>query len=84
MVLINASSLQLEVIGDKVDGTLQVSYSKDDYTSWIPYRNITLSNDRAKIHRLGKYRRSAFEFYYTGSTPLRLEAFDLTIDGGED
>lgn len=75
---------ELEVIGDKVAGTLQVSYSKDDYTSWIPYRNITLSNDRAKIHRLGKYRRSAFEFYYTGSTPLRLEAFDLTIDGGED
>jgi len=75
---------ELEFIGDKVSGTMNTAYSNNDYVSWIPYRQTSLSNQRSRLHRLGRARRRAYEFYYTGSTALRLEAIDLTMDSGED
>ncbi|MDE2097572.1 MAG: hypothetical protein KGL39_10025 [Patescibacteria group bacterium] len=72
---------ELEIIGDKVSGTINVCYSNNDYQNWSTYRLVNLGNPRSRLHRLGKARRRAYEFYYTDATALRLEAVDLTMDG---
>lgn len=73
----------LEIIGDKVSGTLQVRHSDDDYNNWSNYRNIVLNKSRAQLFNLGSARRRAWDFLCTESIPIRLDAAEINFDIGD-
>jgi hypothetical protein len=74
---------RLEIIGDKVSGTMQVRHSGDDYTTWSSYRSIDLSASRAQIYLSGADRRRAWEFLVTSNCALRLDGAEVDFRIGE-
>ncbi len=72
-----------EAVGDKVSATLQVRHSDDDYVTWSAWRTMSLSSARSIIRQMGQARRRAYEFLVTDNVALRLEAFELDLEGGE-
>ena len=74
---------RLEIIGDKVAGTLQVRHSGDDYNTWSNYRSIDLNASRAQIYLSGADRRRAWEFLCTSNVPLRLDGAEIDFRIGE-
>lgn len=73
---------RIEIVGDKVDATMLLRYTDDDYQTWSTYRPVDLALDRAQLSRLGTARRRAFELRHTENTPIRLEHLDLNLDKG--
>ena len=71
-----------EIIGDKVTGTSYLRYSNDDYQTWSNYRPLDMSLNRTKLDRLGRGRRRAFEMINYDNQPIRVEALEVTINGG--
>jgi hypothetical protein len=74
---------RLEIIGDKVAGTMQVRHSGDDYTTWSSYRSIDLSASRSQVYLSGADRRRAWEFLCTDNVPLRLDGAEIDFRIGE-
>ena len=74
---------RLEIIGDKVAGTLQVRHSGDDYNTWSSYRSIDLNASRSQIYLSGADRRRAWEFLCTSNVPLRLDGAEIDFRIGE-
>ena len=72
-----------EVVGDKVNATMTVSHSENDYVTWSTGRTIDLSKSRSIIYQLGWARRRAFQFLVTDNVAVRLQSFELNIEGGE-
>jgi hypothetical protein len=74
----------LTIFGDNVNDSLQVRHTEDDYTHWSKYRNIDLSLQKPCLYQLGRFRRRAYEFLYTGNNPLRLEKVEFNLNGRLD
>jgi hypothetical protein len=74
---------RLEIIGDKVSGTMQVRHSGDDYNTWSSYRAIDLNAKRSQIYMGGADRRRAWEFLVTSNCPLRLDGAEIDFRIGE-
>jgi hypothetical protein len=74
---------RLEIIGDKVAGTLQVRHSGNDYNTWSSYRTIDLNASRSQVYLSGADRRRAWEFLVTSNVPLRLDAAEIDFRIGE-
>jgi hypothetical protein len=74
---------RLEIIGDKVAGTMLVRHTGDDYNTWSSYRSIDLSASRAQIYLGGSDRRRAWEFLCTSNVPLRLDGAEIDFRLGE-
>lgn len=74
---------RLEIIGDKVAGTMQVRHTGDDYNTWSSYRTIDLNASRSQIYLSGSDRRRAWEFLVTSNVPLRLDAAEVDFRIGE-
>jgi len=74
---------RLEIIGDKVAGTMQVRHTGDDYNTWSSYRSIDLNASRSQIYLSGADRRRAWEFLCTSNVPLRLDAAEVDFRIGE-
>ena len=55
--------------------------AEDDYENWSQYRNVNLSLQKPCLYQLGRFRRRAYEFLYTGYQPLRLEKVEFNING---
>ena len=72
----------LEIVGDKVAGTLQVAHSDDDYATWSSYRSVDLSAKRAIVYQCGQARRRSWRFLCTDAVPLRLSAAEIEFDIG--
>lgn len=77
----NKIMTKLELVGDKVSGSLGVTavnirWSDDHYNTFTPIRTLDISS-RRKMTRLGLFNRRAFELSYTGSEKLRFESFEL-------
>jgi hypothetical protein len=72
----------LEILADRVVGTLNVRHSDDDYATWSQYRSVDLSVSRPIIRQLGSARRRAFEFYDQEDKPLRILAADVLVREG--
>ena len=72
----------IEVVGDKVTGTMDVRFSDDDYNSWSTYRSVDLSADRSKLYQMGSSRRRAWQFYCTDNVPIRIQAAEISFDIG--
>lgn len=74
---------RLEIIGDKVSGTMQVRHSGDDYSTWSNFRSIDLSASRSQVYLSGADRRRAWEFLCTSNVPLRLDGAEIDFRMGE-
>jgi hypothetical protein len=74
---------RLEIIGDKVAGTMYIRHSGDDYQTWSTFRPIDLSAGRSQIYLSGADRRRAWEFLVTSNCPLRLDGAEVDFRIGE-
>ena len=74
---------RLEIIGDKVAGTMQIRHSGNDYATWSSYRSVDLSSPRAQLYLSGSDRRRAWEFLCTSNVPLRLDGAEIDFRIGE-
>ena len=72
-----------EVIGDKVSATMSIRHSSNDYVSWSAWRTVNLNSPRSILWQLSQSRYRAYEFLVTDLVALRLTAFELNIEGGE-
>lgn len=73
---------RLELYGDTTTGSVAVSYSDDDYTTFSTPRNIDMSLSRKVLRRLGSFRRRAYKYTYTDNFALRLEGAEHDIFPG--
>jgi hypothetical protein len=71
----------LTIFGDNIQDVLQVRHTEDDYENWSQYRDINLNLQKPCLYQLGRFRRRAYEFLYTGYKPLRLEKVEFNING---
>ena len=74
---------RLEIIGDKVVGTMRIRHTGDDYNTWSSYREVNLNAARSQIYLSGADRRRAWEFLVTSNCPLRLDAAEIDFRIGE-
>jgi hypothetical protein len=74
---------RLEIVGDKVAGTMQIRHTGDDYVTWSSYRTVDLSVSRPQIYLSGADRRRAWEFLVTSNTALRLDGAEVDFRIGE-
>lgn len=74
----------LTIFGDNINDVMQVRHTEDDYDNWSQYRNVDLSLQKPCLYQLGRFRRRAYEFLYTGYKPLRLEKVEFNINGRLD
>lgn len=74
---------RLEIIGDKVAGTMQIRHTGNDYNSWSNYRSVNLNASRSQIYLGGADRRRAWEFLCTSNVPLRLDGAEIDFRIGE-
>lgn len=74
----------LTIFGDNINDVMQVRHTEDDYENWSQYRNVDLSLQKPCLYQLGRFRRRAYEFLYTGYKPLRLEKVEFNINGRLD
>lgn len=74
---------RLEIIGDKVAGTMQIRHTGDDYNTWSSYRSVNLNAPRAQVYLSGADRRRAWEFLCTSNVPLRLDGAEVDFRIGE-
>lgn len=67
---------QLDVIADveSSSSSLSISYSDDDYTTYITHGTVDLSTQNPRTHRLGASRRRAWVLTHAAATPMRIEA----------
>ena len=73
---------RLEVVGDKVNATIQVRHSDDDYNTFSAWRQNNLNSDRVKFFQLGSTRRRSYEFLCLDNVPLRLGSAEIDFDIG--
>jgi len=74
---------RLEIIGDKVPGTLQIRHSGDDYNTWSSFRSVDLNASRSQVYLSGSDRRRAWEFLSTSNCALRLDGAEIDFRIGE-
>jgi hypothetical protein len=74
----------LTIFGDNINDVMQVRHTEDDYATWSQYRNIDLNLQKPCLYKLGRFRRRAYEYLYTGNNPLRLEKVEFNINGRLD
>mgnify|MGYP000340684892 CR=1 FL=1 len=78
---------RLALIGDVpttsgAGNTVQVAWSDDDYQTWTADRDLSFDYDFPCIAQLGNFRRRAFKIEYSQPYLLRLEAFEVDINKG--
>lgn len=74
---------RLMVIADKTSaGSLEVSWSDDDYLTYSAVRTIDLASRRPRIHRMGDFTERAFRFSQTANNPLKLHHFEVDYNIG--
>ncbi len=71
----------LTLTGDSINDIINVRHSDDDYNTWSNYRSLDLSLTKPCLYNLGSFKRRAYEFFYTGNFPLRLENAELSLSG---
>ena len=74
---------RLMVVADRASaGSLEVSWSDDDYQTYSGVRIIDLASRRPRIHRMGDFTERAFRFTSTSNNPLKLHHFEVDYNIG--
>jgi len=76
--------IRVEVIGDKVDTTLRIRHTDNDYVNWSAYRNVNLKDPRPVLYQNGVSRRRAYELFNTDNTFIRLSKLEMDVTVGEN
>lgn len=67
---------RIELIGDKVDTTVLIRTTDDDYATWTNYRRFDNDLERVGGARWGTYRRRAIQIRQTLSAQVRYTAIE--------
>jgi hypothetical protein len=62
--------------------TMQLSWTDTDYLTFSTPRDINFFQERPSTDRLGRFRRRAFKWEYTGSGPFRIKGLEVKINMG--
>jgi len=73
----------LSVIGDTTTGSLEVSTSDNDFSTFNTARPIDMSLPVKRLYRLGSFYERAHRFTYTNNAALRLQAFVPELTAGK-
>jgi len=74
---------RLMVVADKASaGSLNVSWSDDDYLTYSGVRTIDLASRRPRIHRMGDFTERAFRFTMTSNNPMKLHHLEVDYNTG--
>jgi len=73
---------RITVVGDLATDIIFVRWSDDDYRTWSNLKYLSMSK-RPVLHRLGSFRRRAFNIYYTDKAPLRLNGIEFQYTKSE-
>jgi len=76
---------RFSLLGDtpSTTSTVLVSWTDNDYSTWVADRTITFNLDFFAITQLGSFRRRAFRISFTDpSYGIRLEGFEIDINKG--
>jgi hypothetical protein len=76
---------RLEMIGDKVADTanVSVSYCDDDNETFSTARTLDMSQSRPFLPQGGNFRRRRYKFVYAGNQAQRWEGFELFFRSGK-
>ena len=75
---------RLEIVGDKQPGgTMQISHTGNDYSTWSTPRTVDLNAPRSQVYLSGADRRRAWKFLCTSNVPLRLDSAEVDFRIGE-
>lgn len=77
---------RLLVAADQTPTTsfMTVSWSDDDYQTFIASRNVDLSLNYPVLWQLGKFRKRGFKFEYTDNFPMRWSGIELDYNQGQE
>lgn len=77
---------RLTVWADKPTSSLlmNLQYTDDDYQTYSTAQTVDLFQERPSINRLGRFRRRAFKWSYTGDLPLRIKGLEVLINLGQN
>lgn len=79
---------RLSLIGDAPTTSatvpIQMNWYDDDYGTLTSGMSVDMTGSRAIYHRLGMFRRRAFQFVFTQNYPLRLEGMELDLTMGQN
>lgn len=74
---------QMLFVNDQVSGSkMLVRKSDNDYRSWSPFREVSLSVQQPSLTRCGTFRRRALNLRHQAATPFRIKASDVQLDIG--
>lgn len=74
---------RVEVVGDKIIGTLTISHSDDDYQTWSTGRTVDMSLARPVLYQNGSSRRRAWRITSSSNVPIRLQALEVDVEQAE-
>jgi len=72
---------RVTVLGDQASNLIFLKWTDDDYQTWSALKSLSIAN-RPVFHRLGSFRRRAFNIYYTDNSPLRLDGLEFVYSEG--
>ncbi|MFI3217802.1 MAG: packaged DNA stabilization protein, partial [Methylococcales bacterium] len=72
---------RLTVLGDLASNVIFIKWTDDDYQTWSNLKYLSVAI-RPVFHRLGSFRRRAFNIYYTDNSPLRLDGLEFVYSEG--
>ena len=73
---------RLSVIGDRTVGSLDISWSDDDYQTFSTPRTIVLNQNFPSLNALGAFRRRAHKVVHRGNCLMRLVGIEMDINLG--
>jgi hypothetical protein len=76
---------QIRVVADteSMPSNLTVSYSDDDFMSFVMAGTVDLSLPTPRLSKLGSSHKRAWKLVHTSNTAMRIERCDLQIDVGQ-
>jgi hypothetical protein len=60
-------------------GSIQISWSDDNYRSWTPWVTVDTSQPKSFVAQLGSFVKRAFRFQHTAQATLRFDAPQLDL-----
>lgn len=72
---------ELNLMGKRTSGTVDVHYSDDDYATWSTAQTLSV-NPEKKLYGLGSFYERAFKIVQTANEDLRVSDMELALEYG--
>ena len=70
------------ILADASSGTMNVSWSDDDYITYSTVRTVNMALADPKLTQLGTFKRRAWKLEWTQNYPMRLEKLEVDLNMG--